>query len=697
MKRGIFLIFIVILLISFVNAEVLVNIKTYADDNFSDQKTVFKEGDFVYVSADNGVSCCESTIANLIYEGFPQINVDLYDNGDNFDDDEDDGFFRGRFQLGLNSNNPNNFYVNVADNKQLLIYIALTSLSTGNLNIETDYTKPTTVSLSGNLNDNNNIELNFDISTDNYGIDNYIIYRSNQVLNEQNKNNAEKFYTNANFYLDGNTVGGNTYYYGISAVDNTGNIGLISNIFEVLTEDDIAPNSVSNIYIETKKSGEIYLNWNNVSDNIGVEEYIIYKHTQPILDHDQVPEYIRTDKTNFSDINSNDGIIYYYAISAIDAFNNKGEIIESPYAIVDINPPETINDFSAEIKSGGNIDFKWSLVNDAKSYVLYYSPSSSNLFNGNKIVLNENQTSYTFNANQTNYYAIVGVDIVGNAADLSNNLYLIPDASGPNSITDLRIEVYENLLMKLLWTKSNSSDVSYYQIYRSNGGNFNLIDSTDKLYYKDEDIVNEKSYVYYIVGVDEVGNKGPISTNISAIAIDSQINLEITYPATGSTINKDITVVSGITEIGSEVEIINKVDGSTNIAFVDNSGNFLGHSNLYLGLNKIEVIARDKNKNFKNLSLLIRKKYDNSSIVNGSKSQLNNIIDEMNKKNIQLEDELSKQNSIVNKSNFLKLSDDQKNRMEYLIKGNLKYETDLIRIADGVSERLLDEFDLPFE
>ena len=69
----------------------------------------------------------------------------------------------------------------------------------------------------------------------------------------------------------------------------------------------------------------------------------------------------------------------------------------------------------------------------------------------------------------------------------------------------------------------------------------------------------------------------------------------------------------------------------------------------------------------------------------------------MNKKNIQLEDELSKQNSIVNKSNFLKLSDDQKNRMEYLIKGNLKYETDLIRIADGVSERLLDEFDLPFE
>ena len=39
MKRGIFLIFIVILLISFVNAEVLVNIKTYADDNFSDQKT----------------------------------------------------------------------------------------------------------------------------------------------------------------------------------------------------------------------------------------------------------------------------------------------------------------------------------------------------------------------------------------------------------------------------------------------------------------------------------------------------------------------------------------------------------------------------------------------------------------------------------------------------------------------------------
>ena len=132
MKRGIFLIFIVILLISFVNAEVLVNIKTYADDNFSDQKTVFKEGDFVYVSADNGVSCCESTIANLIYEGFPQINVDLYDNGDNFDDDEDDGFFRGRFQLGLNSNNPNNFYVNVADNKQLLIYIALTSLSTGN-------------------------------------------------------------------------------------------------------------------------------------------------------------------------------------------------------------------------------------------------------------------------------------------------------------------------------------------------------------------------------------------------------------------------------------------------------------------------------------------------------------------------------------------------------------------------------------
>lgn len=625
------LLLLVVCFASIANA-VTVDITTYKDSSLNVPSTIFKDGDTVYFTTTNGVNCCESNIANLIYQGFPAINVEINDKGNGHDKVADDGVFTGKFVIGEDDNDADTGYVHVDENNEVLIYVALTTLSTGSFEVETDYQAPSPVNLNSEL-IGNTISLNWGSSNDNKQVVHYNIYRSNSPINEGNKQLLTT--TTELSFVDNSITDGRTYYYAVSSEDQSGNIAQISNIEQLTTPDITSPSQVQAVTLYPKPDGELRIDWNVATDNVGVHRYIIYKDT---VSNPSV-EYIRVEANTFSEINDQHGMQFYYAIAAQDQAENIGakSIVKS--IIVDTLAPDQIFDLSAKLLDQGRVKLNWSAQIDADEYKLYISDNED--MSESTIIDVDNSTNYELTLNSQKHIAVTSLDLIGNEADFSNIVYVIPDNQAPEQITNFTAEATTDLRILLNWTHSNSSDLSHYELYKRSTIDFEFVATLENNSYIDNDVTHSTEYSYYLIAVDLVDNKAEQSQIVEATAKDLVMQLDVNNPINESTVETDMLIVSGTTKKGTIVNISNWNFNSRTI--LDDSGNFLGYINLREGRNRIKIFARDLNNNTINKTLIVYSELTNVSnniIINQENYSIEEYLSIIDEKNKDLKNEL---------------------------------------------------------
>jgi len=240
--------------------------------------------------------------------------------------------------------------------------------------------------------------------------------------------------------------------------------------------------------------------------------------------------YYSTDNLNFTEISTgtsqvngtvivdwdtnllSDGT-YYLKISANngDAYNRC--ILDNPPS-----PPQNLTAIDNPSDDGGAILLSWSKSlddgtgsDDVQGYKIYRSTLPFTLYTLHLTLLKG--TTYYKDSGLTDYltyyYYIKSYDSLSDSSK-SETVFAYPyDDLSPLPPTNFYIIAGDGLI-DLYWSSSPSSDVNFYDIYKSTDNNYfvSLITvSYNGSHYRDGNLVNHTTYYYYIISVDNAGNR----------------------------------------------------------------------------------------------------------------------------------------------------------------------------------------------
>ncbi len=236
------------------------------------------------------------------------------------------------------------------------------------------------------------------------------------------------------------------YSYSLTAVDNGGNKSEPIFISQ-RTGDETRPVMPIGLVAEASP-GQVDLAWlaNNEAD---LWKYLIYRGT----DSTQVAliDSIDSNVTNYTDLAVVNAKTYYYRISALDSVNGNPEMSFDPALESELStevkalPPDLEGPGKPEIISTSSfnktVNFSWNPL-DAGDLDFYhvYRGTSESILNIIDSVFTTSYQDMTVVNGITYYYAVNGVDTVGNEGERSNIISATPTNALP------RVSTYSSLV-----------------------------------------------------------------------------------------------------------------------------------------------------------------------------------------------------------------------------------------------------------
>lgn len=153
--------------------------------------------------------------------------------------------------------------------------------------------------------------LSWTAATDNVGVTQYNVYRSNTPgFTPSVANRIAQ--TAGTSWSD--TGGAGTYYYQVTAQDAAGNVGAASNeVSTTILADTSPPTAATSLSANAISGGLVNLNWAAATDNVGVTGYQIWRGGSQIG---------TTSATSYSDNTVSANTTYTYTVRALDAAGN---------------------------------------------------------------------------------------------------------------------------------------------------------------------------------------------------------------------------------------------------------------------------------------------------------------------------------------------------------------------------------------
>ena len=349
-------------------------------------------------------------------------------------------------------------------------------------------------------------------------VENYHVYRSeNQILQPLSTNYLATVVETS--YIDESISSGTFYYYLIVSEDTAGNLSVPSNIVSGTSLDNIPPNTPTELSVSIGENSWVQLSWyaNVEADLLG---YKVWKSTAVFSDTSEADLLTVSSSTSWSDVSVEEGITYYYGITAFDNLGNESALSSvSSVFIPDVTAPKApvllfanSNDIGVELIWNKNQEA------DVVAYQLYASTNStiSEILNEESLQLID--TSYQYNITSLNegvlyYFIITASDTAGNVSEKSNILsgYRL-NVTPPIAPTNLQLHLISENAIELDWDNATEVDFAYYQVFRNDEL---LVDNLTASYYLDESLAYDSDYIYYITSVDSEGNKSIPSESIS--------------------------------------------------------------------------------------------------------------------------------------------------------------------------------------
>jgi hypothetical protein len=334
-----------------------------------------------------------------------------------------------------------------------------------------------------------------------------------------------------NHYLDYDVKEGEKFYYKITAYDEIPNesdpsIELTGN------PKDVTPPMVPDGFkaIPLPEGNTVQLNW-NLQYNSDIIGFRLFYNSNQSEDFEWIADFNKSDD-EFIHEDLIDDHQYFYKLQAFDNMPNY-----SPFTAVisvtpsDIMPPEPPRGLRIlPLDSGNSLKLSWQPNEedeDLNGYRIYRRTEDLPFTMVMAVDKNTTEVIDTYLIDDKKYkYYITALDEVPNESDGSVEKDGMPkDIIVPSPASGLTVSVSEASNRPVLsWTKSNSTDVEYYRIFRSvDGKTFKkLIDvpfTQDT--YTDLDTETGTKYYYQLSALDEVPNISP-RTESKSIKVPTQ-------------------------------------------------------------------------------------------------------------------------------------------------------------------------------
>jgi WD40 repeat protein/chitodextrinase len=264
------------------------------------------------------------------------------------------------------------------------------------------------------------------------------------------------------------------YYFGIRAVDNTGNKAELSNVVETLTSDGESSEPINDLVSVGATETTLTLSWTAPRDR-GPTPRIAQYDIRFAEDQERIEKWDRATKVKHTLVPGEPGTIesvvleklspnqrYYVAIKAIDTKGNISEVSNIAIAYTtDTIPPEPITDLAAQATTESSVTLSWTVTKDdslhdkPEVYDIRYNlepidetnwdqaeavePADMKVLQPSAPGIQMNYTVAGLAENTTYYFAVRSTDVGGNISPVSNVVTArTNDVTPPQAITDLQ-------------------------------------------------------------------------------------------------------------------------------------------------------------------------------------------------------------------------------------------------------------------
>ncbi len=389
------------------------------------------------------------------------------------------------------------------------------------------------------------------------GLAGYVVFRS--------KGTASSFVpvdtlgAEAREYVDTSLEELTTYFYTVSAIDDSGNESARASSVQVRTEgpDQIAPEAPSNLSAVADEAdfGRAVVGWSpsvrdaDGGDLTGLVSYVVFRSQGTVNSFVPVDTLAATAR-KFEDLNLNPLTNYFYTVTALDEANNESARA-NPVQVRTEGPdqiaPEAPSNLSAVADEAdfGRAVVGWSpSVRDADggdltglvSYVVFRSQGTVNSFVPVDTLAATARKFEDLNLNPlTNYfYTVTALDEANNESARANPVQVRtegPDQIGPaapQNVSAVPDEVDFGRVV-VSWSPSVSDAdggdltglVAGYVVFRSKGS-VNAFVPVDTLsaasrLFADSDLESLTTYFYTLMAFDDSGNESSRSTVVQVL------------------------------------------------------------------------------------------------------------------------------------------------------------------------------------
>jgi fibronectin type 3 domain-containing protein len=410
------------------------------------------------------------------------------------------------------------------------------------LNLTTkDVTPPTTPgNLTATAPSSQKVSLSWSPSTDKVGLRLYQVFwgiSPNALVQAGNTQPTVTAYTSYPL------TAGTTYYYGVTAVDTSGNISNMSPIVSVTTP--LLPPPPASVSAAAVSATKVALTWTaSAGSTLPISYYQVLRGSSTT----NMSQVGATALLTYTDRSATANTTYYYAIQAVDTGNDVSGL--SPVASATTpGLPSAPTNLSGTAGSATKITLTWLAAVSGGLPIQYYQvfrgSSPANL----SVLGNTGLTSYTdrsLTADTLYYYAVTAVDTGGDVSALSATVH-ISTASLPSAPTNLAATAVSTTKISLTWSAAVSGGlpIQNYHVFRGNSpSSLSQIVATPYTVFTDATGVPDTTYYYAVQASDTGGDLSPMSavvaattlalpsapTNVAAVAI-SKSEIDVTWTA----------------------------------------------------------------------------------------------------------------------------------------------------------------------
>ena len=373
--------------------------------------------------------------------------------------------------------------------------------------------------------------LSWSAATDNVGMGSYLVFwgPSPATLTQFGRTPATVT-TYSSYPLNCGT----TYYYGVEAVDTSGNTSSMSTVISISTPDP--PSPPNGLAATATSVAQARLTWSAAaSGGLPVNYYHVYRGTSPT----GLSQIVIDPQTSYTDTSVSPATTYYYAIEAADS----GGDLSAMSAVVSVTAPAlpaAPTNLVATPASGSTLNLTWSAGVSGGLPINYYhvfrGTTSSNLTQ----VAIDSQTSYrdtSVTAGATYYYGVESADSGGDLSPMSA-LVEVTIPSAPAAVTNLTATPVSTSKIGLTWSGAASGGlpIKNYSVFRgATAANLSQVATTGQTAYTDASGSPATTYYYAVQATDTGGDVSPLSAIVSATTLalpSAPTNVAATAPST---------------------------------------------------------------------------------------------------------------------------------------------------------------------